>query len=74
MIESRCVVGRPHGGYAGSFIGHEVDKHMGATGDMAKRSEVQHGFNRYHNITPLIPNSPVSITSQGSRKEAKGCL
>ena len=42
-------------------------------GSGAANSEVQIGFNRFHNVTPLIPNSPVSITSNGTARERKGC-
>ena len=46
-----------------------VDSHATSQGN----SEVQEGFNRYHSTTPLIPKSPVSITSKGPVKDASGC-
>ena len=83
VIESRCNVidGRkPIKPQAASF--NHIASYSDSRGpDMAATSsteggvpsEVQYGFNRYHSTTPMIPKSPVSITSKGTRKELKGC-
>ena len=73
VIESRCVVTNPNGEgprtsiQGGTFAGHDFVSSK-------PNSEIQVGFNRYHNTTPLVPNSPVSITSKGADKDATGCL
>ena len=81
VIESRCNVTSASAGptktKSGAFAGHDFkegeDSVKQLNGGGAASSEVQIGFNRFHNVTPLIPNSPVSITSNGTARESKGC-
>ena len=79
VIESRCNVTSASIGpktKSGAFAGHDFKDGEDSVEPMSAggaNSEVQIGFNRFHNVTPLIPNSPVSITSNGTAGEKQGC-